>query len=148
MDLRQESPEYVDLIEQRADLLVLSKFQKFILCALILSSPVYRKERLKFSLDGWITLGHVTKELSLERMVHPKEPVKVECILCKALKGTEQYSYSVNMYLTHTYDDKYSVIVLKEHNRRVYVDKYFKNIALLLTLFAQMDFVELIPTYT
>ncbi|KAK7597810.1 hypothetical protein V9T40_010035 [Parthenolecanium corni] len=40
--LAEESPEYVDLIERKSDILTLTKWQQLILCDSILSSPIYR----------------------------------------------------------------------------------------------------------
>lgn len=152
MALREESPEYVDQITLRVDLLNLTRLQKFILCASILSSPVYRKERLEFSYD-WMdatsdTLEYVTKDLSFTSTLHPKYKLTANCIPCQAFKdGTDLTSKTETLYITPTYDDQYSVVVLKEKDGAFYVDKSFRNIAILITLFEKMDYDKLFSNF-
>lgn len=141
--LREESREYAELIERRDNLSTLSKNQKLNVCACILSSPVYKQDRLEYSVD-WI--NEINKDVVLDyKEVHIffdglKEKLKTESILCKAFEnGEDPKSESTNMYLTRSYANGYSVIVLKEKNGGIFVDKYFKNIAELITVQEEMN---------
>lgn len=150
--LSDESQEYVDQIKNQDLLSTLSDEQKYILCASILSSPIYRSERLEFSMkwkeENKETMEYVSKYLSFKNPNYPEKSLKADCILCKAFKnGGRRNYYPKNLYLTSSFDDEHSVIVLKEEDNRSYVDKHFKNIPILMILQKEMDYDRLVLNF-
>lgn len=118
---------------------------KYTLCASTLSSPIYRKDRLEFSLDWMYETIDSGSTLDYEEEVsfksNPAEnKIKTDCILCVASEdATSENSKSIPLFLTRSYNDEYSVVVLKPERGRIFVDKYFKNIPILMTKGQDVD---------
>lgn len=149
--LSEESPEYMNQIKNREALSALSEEHEYILCASILSSAVYRDERLEFS-HRWMDSNkdplNVSKNISFKNSIYAEEKLEADCILCRAFKyGGTRSSEPQNLYLTSNYDNENSLIVLKEEGDHVYVDKHFKNIPLLITG-KKMEHDQLFLNYT
>lgn len=150
-ELRRESPEYVRTIENQG-LSSLSTDEKLLLCASILSSPAFRYEQLEFSLD-WIHDTRKNFDLNTKLVSFTSEGYKekvqpTRCVLCKAFEnGTKADSKSTNLYLTDAQDDKHSILVLKEETDGIFVYKYFKNNAILMTASRKMNYSHLFVNF-
>lgn len=150
--LSTESPKYILQIENQDNLARLSKKERLILCASILSSFVYQQDNLEVSLE-WIrrtyrnegAVNFEEKTISFKSAGNTDVTMKTECFLCKGFKNGENInSESTNLYVTRTYEDGYSAMVLKEQiNGTISPDKYFKNIALLITAQKKIYYDEL-----
>lgn len=152
--MKEESSEYVAEIEKRGILTILSDKQKQILCASVISSPVYRKDRLEFIVT-WLGESQYSADFKIEKkFVSYKNPdntvgkLPVNCYLCKAIENEgKSNSKTRNLYLTSSYDDGFSIIVLKENEDGIFVDKYFKNIALIIAARENMNYHHLFLNY-
>lgn len=135
--LRDESPAYVSLIEARDDLSSMTMWQRAVLCASLLSSPIYRAERLEYSSKRSLnpTSDFVYSEEPLSFSYHNEKGKKsliLDCFICKGFaNGDDIKSKSTNLYITRSYDDQSSVYLLKSNVESVYLDKYFKKISVL-----------------
>ncbi|KAK7597805.1 hypothetical protein V9T40_010030 [Parthenolecanium corni] len=150
--LSDESQEYVDQIKNRELLSTLSREQKFILCASILSSRVYRVEHLEFSTrwmdEGRDTLEYESINVSFKTPAYTATTMTADCILCRAFKlGGKFTSKPQKLYLTLSYDNENSLIVLKKENTKFYLHKRFKNIPILMTLQTKIDYDTLFLNY-
>lgn len=152
--LREESSDYVEEIEKRDILAILSEKQKQILCASVISSPAYRKDRLELFVT-WLDESQTQKDFKIEKQFlsfrKPDNTVgklPVSCLRCKASEnGDESNSKMTNLYLTSSYDDGYSIIAMKENKDGISVDKHFKNIALFIAAREDMNYDHLFLNY-
>lgn len=93
------------------------------------------------------SLDYVQKSISFRSIQH--EPVSADCILCNAFQdATVKESKSVNLYITRSYNNEYSAIVLKEEDKGIFMYNYFKSIPILmLHSHGEMDFGELFSNF-
>lgn len=131
-------------IEKRDALSSLSVFRKLALCASILTSPIYRVDRLEFSLE-WMeqnryemALGFETNELTFTESVSENLPFKG--FICKGVVNTDtRDSDSTSLFITQAYDDKDSVYVVEHKDEYFILSKYFRNIPLLINHNERLD---------
>lgn len=149
--LEKESAEYIELVEKKDNLFSLTKWQKIMLCSTILTTPVYRNDRLEHTAH-WIdhdesNLEYEKKKLlfkSTDAAKYAKEDFYADVFHCKGYINAKDSdsSASTDLYATRTYDDKDSIIVSEEDNDgRIYlVGKYFKHVPVLMN--AHEPFIE------
>lgn len=127
-------------VEGRDTFSNLSKRQKLVLCASILSSKIFHKERLEFSFNWMNDIAdkRIDEPLDHEKKVllttiDSTELPAVHCILCKAVEDvTQKNSKTTNVYVTRSYESSYSAFVLIERNEGIFLHSGFKNIPVLM----------------
>lgn len=142
--LKNESSAYVHLIEEKDDLLALTKWNRAVLCTSILSSPIFRKKRLEYS-TKWI-LDHINafkyedKAVTFQFTNHDEEIMSTfmyNCIICKGFAdGDDEKSQSTDLCITRSYDNRGSVYIIKLSNEIDTLDKYeyFEKVAVLMNV--------------
>lgn len=137
-ELRLESPTYVRLIEDKDHLSLMTIWQRAVLCASVLSSPIYREERLEYS-TKWIS-DHANDLIFVEELLPftysnqkgKKSALICDCIICKGFtNGDYEKSESTDLCITRSYDNHSSLYVIKLHRNFNFLDKYFRRMAIL-----------------
>lgn len=137
--LRDESPKYVQMIEERDNISELSIWQKYLLCTNIVLSPNYEENRRKFRLN-WIKYNRMAetnihlyrrKCLSFVNDEYNKESWCAECLYCNS-QQKDPPAHPTNLILTRAYNDKHSLYVLVEKDGKIHLKDYAKNVAILM----------------
>lgn len=141
--LERESEKYIELINQKDNISELSTWQMFLVCYSIISSPVRKSDLYKFSLDWAEFKANVekneprfeNKSMSFRNEALTNEKWTADCVSCwSSIENSGIFSKTtvVNLFFTHSLDDKYSVYVLKEENGVTYISDYIKNVPVLM----------------
>lgn len=100
-----------------------------------MSSPIYREERLEYSLKWAETENNPAVEAiplafkNSEFLGNMESP----SIICKGYEDADdKNSHSINLYLSPTYDNKESVYVAKEKDGGPFLSRYFTKVPILI----------------
>lgn len=141
--LRSESAGYIELVEKKDDISALTRWKKFILCASILSSPIYRdmfgSTRLEIS-KKWMVRSKSTLQYGRRNVFFSSEDFKEklmndDCMRCRGFEHFSHYDHQLwtNLCITRSFEDKNSVYVFQSaDDDMLLVSKYFKNISVLI----------------
>lgn len=136
--IEHESPAYYTLIQKRYDLLDLWKWQRYVLCESIVSTPIYHQEGVEFITDFTVfnpgNLSPTRKPLHFRTGEYSDEKLTFECFICKVKRLIKKEKKQTNLYVTQSYDNKNSIYVLKAEEDGIILDKYFLNVPELMNV--------------
>lgn len=132
--MRQESPEWVEMIEENDDILSLSDAERLLICASILETPYYKSQNLEVDkkwMESTQRADIFRRPIEFLNEYNNLDKLSLICILCKALnRRNKKVSYDI-LY-TRSYNDENSVFVLRIKNSYLEFDSYAKNIPILM----------------
>lgn len=136
--IERESPAYNRLIQTKFGLSEMLKWQQYVLCESVVSSPIYRQEGYELITKPPIvhpqSLIPTRKPLAFRHREYTHENLIFECIICKVTRLIKNIKMITNLYVTQSYDNEESVYVLKVEKDGIILDKYFSRVPVLMNV--------------